>query len=137
MEEEEDTQETKHEHKNSTILFLTKTVLPEKELGLAKIDLIMDSGANEFMVNEERFLEGKENTKTKILTAEKEAKIKEGVYGTTKNFYTPASCTFLPFGKENRCVFSNFLSENLCSVGRLCEGGFSVLFDKKRKIDYF
>jgi hypothetical protein len=75
----------------------------------------MDSGANEFMVNEERFLEEKEKTKTRI-----------------KNFYTPSSCTFLPFGKTNRCVFSNFLSENLCSVGRLCEGGFSVLFDKEK-----
>jgi len=79
-----------------------------------KLELILDSGANETMVNRKSLIETLDTRKTKIITAGKN--FETGNYGTPKKVYFPNQ-TELQFGKENKIVFSENLTDNLVSVG--------------------
>lgn len=120
--------------------FVTRAV-PDEEEGVIsnflskgensgnKLELILDSGANETMVNRRSLIDTLDTRKTKIITAGKN--FETGNYGTPKKVYFPNQ-TELQFGKENKIVFSENLTDNLVSVGRICESGLSVLFNSEK-----
>jgi len=94
-----------------------------KEENPRKIELILDSGANESMVNKRSLIETLDTRKTRIITAS-DKNIETGFYGTPKKVFFPNNLQELKFGKENKIVFSENLTDNLVSVGRICETGY-------------
>jgi hypothetical protein len=97
-----------------------------------KIKTILDSGANETMINDLSFAKTLEQQKTGIQTAGKNTKIEQGVWGTLTHTSFPISGKRATFGQNNRAVFCENISENLSSVGRLCENNFIVIFDSDK-----
>ena len=91
-----------------------------------KVDLILDSGASEFMFSNLKFASNTEPTQISITTAAGELK---GKVGGVKNCYLPNG-TEIKLGTDGQAVFAPQLQDNLASVGRLCEGGLAVLFDE-------
>ena len=81
------------------------------------------------MVRERDFVASLGTLETRIKTASKNQEEACGVFGTPRAFFFPSSKVGVGFGQKNRAVFCEKLSENLGSVGRLCEAGFSVVFD--------
>jgi len=95
-----------------------------------KVELILDSGASEFMLTNADLVSSLGGRKTKIITAQGNGGGEKfsGTFGTPRTF-------LFPDGTEihlKRAVVSEGLTENLASVGRLCEAGFSVLFEEGR-----
>ena len=79
----------------------------------------------------EHFLKNLGKRETKIKTASESGPLK-GTFGTPENFIFADGQTGVGFGKSGEAVFANGLTENLASVGRLCEKGFFVLFGAER-----
>ena len=93
-----------------------------------KIKTILDSGANETMINDLSFAKALEQQKTGIQTAGRNTRIEQGVWGTLTHTSFPLSGKRATFGQNNRAVFCENISENLSSVGRLCENNYIVIF---------
>jgi hypothetical protein len=98
--------------------------------GFEKLNMVLDSGATETMVTEEKFADKLTNITTKIMTASKNADGLGGVYGHLKSFLFSDGQTPVRFGENDLAIFSGGLSDNLASVGKICEGGFSILFSR-------
>jgi hypothetical protein len=98
--------------------------------GFEKINMVLDSGATETMVTDEKFSKALTNITTSITTASRNAEGLGGTYGHLKFFLFSDGLTPVNFGEKNLCIFSNGLAENLASVGKICESGFSVLFSR-------
>jgi len=84
------------------------------------------------MINNFSFAKTLEHKRTGIQTAGKNTKVEQGVWGTLTHTFFPVSKKRATFGKNNRAVFCENISENLTSVGRLCENNFIVVFDSDK-----
>jgi hypothetical protein len=82
------------------------------------------------MVTDKRFSKTLTERTTSIMTASKNADRIGVVFGHLKKFLFSDGQTPLRFGEENLAIFSSGLSENLASVGKICESGFSILFSR-------
>jgi len=91
------------------------------------ITLYMDSGANETMLKDEASFISLDPRQTLISTATGQTAA-TGIYGTPKSFSFVGSNRRVPFGREGKAVWCDKLNDNLLSVGRLCDAGFSVVF---------
>jgi hypothetical protein len=98
------------------------------EISPGKVELVLDSGTNEFMLLNAELVTSTEGRRTKIITAQGSVGNFSGTYSTPKVFQFPDGTEL----KLPRAVFAEGLSDNLASVGRLCEAGFSVLFEEGR-----
>jgi hypothetical protein len=106
----------------------THSLFSPQVLGLERLKTILDSGANEFMVKSLKFSQSLNGVETNIQTAG--GSVEKGVVGTMQSFVFADGRTDVKFGHRNFAVFAEGLVDNLSSVGRLCEAGFSVVFDK-------
>ena len=96
------------------------------EIGPEKVEFVLDSGANEFMLSKADLVASLDGRRTKISRRKAGGEKFSGVFGTPKVFLFPDGTEI----KLSKAVFSEGLSDNLASVGRLCEAGFSVLFEE-------
>jgi hypothetical protein len=86
---------------------------------------IMDSGANEVMINSEEYVQTLHESPMLIHTASRDDPPKKGSYGTAVPFLFSDGKTQVKYGKQNKAVFSTALRESLTSVrGRFCGSVF-------------
>ena len=91
------------------------------------IRTILDSGANEFMIREIN-LSTHLTKEIKIQTASKDGQKEVGFYGGMEKVFFSDRKTPIQLGKKNQAVFAKGLTENLSSVGRICETDLTVIF---------
>ena len=119
-----ETTETKNNFDHNNLkTFLTKTN--------NSIFTILDSGANEFMIRENNLSTYLNPQEINIQTASKEGQKEPGFFGGMEEVFFNDQKTPITFGKKNQAVFAKGLTENLSSVGRICETGLTVIFNKK------
>jgi len=124
-------EEEKHSQNFLSKISPSRALLSRRVLGLEKVSFLLDSGANEFMFQGKNFLKQLGTRETRIKTASESGPLK-GVFGTPQNFLFADGQTGIGFGKTGEAVFAEGLTENLASVGRLCEKGFFVVFGANR-----
>jgi len=78
----------------------------------ARIHLVLDSGANEFMFKDTRVAESFDSRQTKIVTASGSNQV-TGKFGKTQQLFFPGNTTQLKTGMHNKAVFSEGLEDNL------------------------
>jgi hypothetical protein len=94
-----------------------------------KVNFILDSGSNEFMFKDTRnSLQTVKNTQIETAKADSESGIKNAFFGTSKKL---PNLTQVEIGRNNQGVFSNELTHNLGSVGRICENNMWILFSNE------
>ena len=110
----------------SSIALIAKTNRPRS------ITLVLDSGASEFMFNNTNLAHSLESSnRTKIVGAS--GPVASGKYGKSIDVYFPGDHSNpVKIGTHNKAVFSGDLEDNLASVGRLCEGGYIVVFHEDK-----
>ena len=86
----------------------------------------MDSGANETMMKDRENFLTLDPRKTAISTATAGSGTATGVYGTPRPFTFDGGKHRVVLG--GKAVWCDKLNDNLLSVGRLCDAGFSVAF---------
>lgn len=74
--------------------------------GLDRLDLILDSGANEFMIKDKSLAKFLGKKEAKITTASEGNPITGGLYGEPKNFLFSDGRTDVGFGRKNTAVFA-------------------------------
>ena len=79
------------------------------------------------MIKDKSFLEKLGERTTEIQTASQGAQ-QRGTFAKPRKFLFADGKTPVRFGKQGEAVFCDHLSDNLASVGRLCENGFLILF---------
>jgi hypothetical protein len=121
--------ETSTEENFDIFNFSPRALLTRRVLGLDKLNLLLDSGANEFMIKDKKFAKILGKREAKITTASESGPLRGGFYGLPKNFIFSDGRTEVGFGHENKAVFAEGLTDNLASVGRICENGFVIIFD--------
>jgi hypothetical protein len=95
------------------------------------ISLFMDSGANETMLKDKANFLTLDPRETLISTATGQGAAAKGVYGTPRSFSFEGTDRRVCFGREGKAVWCESLNDNLLSVGRLCDAGFSVVFSSR------
>jgi len=95
------------------------------------VAFFMDSGANETMIKNKNLFESLDPRQTLISTATGQKGAAKGVFGTPKAFSFSGTNRRVCFGKEGKGVWCEQLNDNLLSVGRLCDAGFSVVFNSQ------
>jgi hypothetical protein len=101
------------------------------ELNSNTIKTFLDSGASEFMFTNESYAVGLEKYDTKIETARKGEFILGSRAGNVDAFLKDGKTKL---GLKNKAIFSESFSDNLSSVGRLCETGVVCVFFKGKSV---